>query len=75
MKKYLILCKMKKNIATYQQSREATPHRLTRFTCLPLNFIYILNYGHWIMKCVKEISNSVGNVIADVRPIELHKER
>ena len=58
----------------HQQTHVAAPHRATRFTHLPLDFTYFLNYGHWIMKCLKEISNSVRNMIADVRLIELRKE-
>ena len=45
-----------------------------RITRLPLDLTYFLSYGHWIMKCLKQISNSVRNMIADVRPIELHME-
>ena len=30
----------------------AAPHRVTRFTRLPLGFTYFLNYDHWIMKCL-----------------------
>ena len=57
-----------------QQTHVAAPHRVTRITRLPPDFIYFLNYGHWIMKCLKEISNSVMNMIADVTPAELHME-
>ena len=57
-----------------QQTNVAAMHRVTRLTRLPLDFTYFLIYGYWIMKCVKEISNSVRNMIADVIPIELHKE-
>ena len=75
IKKYLILCKKNTKILPLNQQTHVTaPHRVTRFTRLPLDFTFFLNYGHWIMKCLKEMSNSVRSMIAGVRPIELHKE-
>ena len=51
-------CKKKKNVATW--THEVAPHQLTPFTLLSARlYLYFLNYSHWIMKGMKEISKSL----------------